>query len=203
MRITAGLVFIATAVASVMALKEPPTTLQVGIKKRIPAEECHEKSSNGDTLSMHYTGKLFDTDAKFDSSLDRDEPFVFELGQGRVIQGWDQGLLNMCIGEKRRLVIPPSLGYGDRGAGNAIPGGATLVFDVELLDIKKGKRDTKVLSDAITQEDNENIISFTSPSFILSTAAILGLFFIVFKLAKKQDLVEAKKASVTELKEKK
>ncbi|KAG1084186.1 hypothetical protein G6F42_021895 [Rhizopus arrhizus] len=80
-------------IASAMALKEPPTELQVGIRKRIPAEKCLVKSNNGDSLSMHYTGTLFDTGVKFDSSLDRNEPFVFKLGMGQVIQGWDQGLL--------------------------------------------------------------------------------------------------------------
>ncbi|KAI8098020.1 uncharacterized protein B0P05DRAFT_523011 [Gilbertella persicaria] len=187
-----------SAVASTMALKEPPTQLQVGIKKRIPAEECKIKSNNGDELSMHYTGTLFDTGDKFDSSLDRNQPFVFTLGQGQVIKGWDQGLLNMCIGEKRKLVIPPSFGYGDRGAGNVIPGGATLVFEVELLDIKKGKQFNK---DAFMHADSnksDQLVNFTSPSFILSTALIVGLFLAVFKLAKKQDIDEAKKAAAKE-----
>lgn len=87
-------------------------------------------------VSMHYTGKLYSNGKKFDSSLDRDQPFEFTLGSGQVIKGWDQGLLGMCIGEKRRLTIPSDLGYGDRGAGGDIPPGATLVFDVELLEIK-------------------------------------------------------------------
>lgn len=87
-------------------------------------------------LSMHYTGKLYSNGKKFDSSLDRNQPFEFTLGSGQVIKGWDQGLLGMCIGEKRRLTIPSDLGYGDRGAGSDIPPGATLVFDVELLEIK-------------------------------------------------------------------
>ncbi|CAO0797952.1 unnamed protein product [Mucor circinelloides] len=142
-------------IASAMALKEPPTELQVGIRKRIPAEKCLVKSNNGDSLSMHYTGTLFDTGVKFDSSLDRNEPFVFKLGMGQVIQGWDQGLLNMCIGEKRKLVIPPSMGYGDRGAGGVIPPGATLVFEVELLDIKKPVIKPFTGGD----EDNEQLIS--------------------------------------------
>lgn len=95
----------------------------------------------GSNVTVHYTGWLFDGAAennqgqKFDSSLDRSRPFSFPLGAGRVIQGWDQGVVGMKVGEKRRLVIPSHLGYGDRGAGNVIPGGATLVFDVELLAV--------------------------------------------------------------------
>ena len=84
---------------------------------------------------MHYTGTLYATKKKFDSSLDRDDPFTFQLGSSQVIKGWDHGLQNMCIGEQRRLTIPSELGYGTRGAGDDIKGGATLLFDVELLDI--------------------------------------------------------------------
>ncbi|KAI8374979.1 FK506-binding protein 2B [Choanephora cucurbitarum] len=199
-------VVLLSALASVMAIKEAPTQLQVGIKKRVPAEECKVKSNNGDELSMHYTGTLFDTGVKFDSSLDRNQPFVFTLGQGQVIKGWDQGLLNMCIGEKRKLVIPPSYGYGDRGAGGVIPGGATLVFEVELLDINKAKQFNQ---DAFLKNDTtdrpDTFVNFTSPSFLLSTALIVGLFLVVFKLARKQDIDEAKKAAAkkTDEKEKK
>lgn len=109
--------------------------LQIGIKKRVDPEECKVKSKKGDSLSMHYTGKLEDG-TEFDSSIPRGQPFVFTLGSGQVIKGWDQGLLGMCVGEKRKLVIPSDLGYGDRGSPPKIPGGATLVFEVELLKIE-------------------------------------------------------------------
>ncbi|XP_049812977.1 FK506-binding protein 2 isoform X2 [Schistocerca nitens] len=104
------------------------------VEKLFVPDECTEKSKTGDMLTMHYHGTL-DDGKKFDSSHDRDQPFSFQLGVGQVIKGWDQGLVDMCVGERRRLVIPPELAYGDRGAGAVIPGGATLTFEVELLSI--------------------------------------------------------------------
>jgi FKBP-type peptidyl-prolyl cis-trans isomerase len=96
----------------------------------------------GAVVRVHYTGWLYDPKApegkgqKFDSSLDRGDPFVFPLGAGRVIRGWDLGVAGMQPGGKRRLVIPADLGYGERGAGGAIPPNATLTFDVELLNVR-------------------------------------------------------------------
>jgi peptidylprolyl isomerase len=94
---------------------------------------------SGQTVVVHYTGWLYENGAKgakFDSSVDRGQPFEFPIGQGRVIKGWDEGVATMKIGGKRTLIIPPALGYGARGAGGAIPPNATLMFDVELLGLK-------------------------------------------------------------------
>ncbi len=90
----------------------------------------------GDTVIVHYTGWLKQNDQKFDSSVDRGQPFRFHIGEGEVIQGWDEGVMSMKVGGKRQLVIPAELGYGATGAGGVIPPNATLVFDVELLGIE-------------------------------------------------------------------
>jgi FKBP-type peptidyl-prolyl cis-trans isomerase FkpA len=102
-----------------------------------------EPAVAGDEVSVHYTGWLYDQHApdrrgaKFDSSRDRGQPFAFRLGEGRVIRGWDEGVAGMRPGGTRELYIPAWLGYGDSGAGRAIPPGASLVFEVELLEVRK------------------------------------------------------------------
>ena len=103
-----------------------------------------EEAEIGKTVSVHYTGWLYDESApdkkgkKFDSSIDRNEHFSFMLGAGRVIKGWDKGVEGMKVGGQRTLIIPPSMAYGSRGAGNVIPPNATLIFDVELMGLKSG-----------------------------------------------------------------
>jgi peptidylprolyl isomerase len=95
-----------------------------------------DEATSGQDVTVHYVGVSWSTGQQFDASWDRMEPFRFGLGAGQVIKGWDQGVAGMKVGGQRRLLIPPELGYGSRGAGNVIPPNATLVFDVELLGIE-------------------------------------------------------------------
>ena len=105
-----------------------------GLKYEYLAEGEGATAEAGQRVLVHYTGWLTDG-SKFDSSLDRNEPFQFALGKGMVIRGWDEGVAGMKVGGRRKLTIPPHLGYGAQGAGGVIPPNATLVFEVELLDI--------------------------------------------------------------------
>jgi FKBP-type peptidyl-prolyl cis-trans isomerase len=121
----------------------PQTTeIAPGLSMRKLDEGTGEAAEPGQTVVVHYTGWLYDPNAanhrgqKFDSSVDRGQPFEFPLGAGSVIKGWDQGVAGMLIGEVRELTIAPELAYGERGAGGVIPPGATLVFEVELLDLR-------------------------------------------------------------------
>lgn len=140
--------------AVILAISAAWAEEELKIEKVHLPTECAQKTKEGDNLSMHYTGTLADG-SKFDSSVDRNQPFNFQLGVGQVIGGWDQGLLDMCIGEKRKLTIPPHLGYGDAGAGAAIPGGATLHFDVELLEISEGPKQENIFKKIDQDGDNQ------------------------------------------------
>jgi FKBP-type peptidyl-prolyl cis-trans isomerase FkpA len=115
------------------------TTTDSGLQFQDLVVGTGASAASGQQVSVHYTGWLQNPDGsagkKFDSSVDRGQPFEFPLGAGRVIRGWDEGVAGMKIGGKRRLIIPAALGYGARGAGGVIPPNATLIFDVELLGV--------------------------------------------------------------------
>jgi len=115
------------------------TTTESGLKIEDTRVGTGATPAHGQICVMHYTGWLYENGAKgkkFDSSLDRGQPFEFPIGLGHVIRGWDEGVASMKVGGKRTLIIPPELGYGARGAGGAIPPNATLLFEVELLNVK-------------------------------------------------------------------
>ncbi len=116
-------------------LDEPGTiTTASGLKLLDRVVGSGDEAKAGDKVTVHYTGTLTNG-SKFDSSLDRGQPFTFALGAGQVIKGWDEGVAGMKVGGKRKLVIPANLGYGARGAGKVIPPNATLIFEVELLKV--------------------------------------------------------------------
>lgn len=126
--VVAALIVTLLCVAPVRA---SPQVTKTVVKKG----DCSQGIANTDDRAyVHYVGTLEDG-TKFDSSYDRNTPLSFPLGHGFVIEGWEQGVMGMCIGEERKLVIPPELGYGDRGAGDVIPPGATLYFDIKLVKI--------------------------------------------------------------------
>jgi len=126
------LLCIASMSTLVVAKKGDVTELQIGVKHK--PKSCNIQAHKGDRIKVHYRGSLTDGTV-FDSSFERGDPIEFEVGSGQVIKGWDQGLLGMCVGEKRKLKIPSKLGYGAQGSPPKIPGGATLVFDTELVAV--------------------------------------------------------------------
>ena len=149
--ILAASAFFLTLVAASACTADTPSTAKDSSQMSNNASELIKKdlvvgqgreAEAGTNVTVHYTGWLYDPTAadghgqKFDSSVDRGEPFVFFLGGGQVIQGWDEGVAGMTVVGKSTLILPPELGYGASGAGGVIPPNATLVFDVELLDVK-------------------------------------------------------------------
>ncbi|KAH9034846.1 hypothetical protein EDB85DRAFT_1945726 [Lactarius pseudohatsudake] len=118
-----------------LALAQQQAPTELDIKKTFEPSDCSVKAKKGDAIKVHYTGTLFSNGNKFDSSHDRSQPLPLTLGVGQVIKGWDEGLVGMCVGEKRTLTIPPHMAYGERGFGNVIPANSALVFDVELVGL--------------------------------------------------------------------
>ncbi|KAM3418319.1 hypothetical protein BST61_g4318 [Cercospora zeina] len=121
------------AAAAAFALGVSALDKPLDIEKTLSVE-CTTRTKVGDKVEMHYRGTLQSDGTEFDASYDRNQPLSFTLGKGQVIKGWDEGLQNMCVGDKRKLTIQPEFGYGDRGVG-PIPGGAVLVFETELVTI--------------------------------------------------------------------
>ena len=137
--LAAAIPFLTTACAkkaTETAQGAPEVANATGLKHQDLKVGDGPEAVSGKTVDVHYTGWLEDG-TKFDSSLDRGEPFSFRLGAGQVIEGWDQGVAGMKVGGKRKLTIPPDLAYGQEGAGGVIPPGATLVFEVELLGVRE------------------------------------------------------------------
>ena len=137
--LAAALALVATGASTATAQTGKTVTTPTGLQITDSKVGTGATPKTGQTCVMHYTGWLYENGAKgkkFDSSVDRGQPFEFPIGVKRVIAGWDEGVATMKVGGKRTLIIPPQLGYGARGAGGVIPPNATLIFEVELLDVK-------------------------------------------------------------------
>ncbi|KAK4108364.1 hypothetical protein N656DRAFT_718414 [Canariomyces notabilis] len=141
-RVLLSLSLLASAAVGVLASDD------LKIDVTLPVE-CDRKTQKGDTINVHYRGTLQSNGQKFDASYDRGAPFSFQLGAGMVIKGWDEGLLDMCIGEKRTLTIAPSYGYGERAVG-PIPAGSTLVFETELMGIEGVPKPESIVTKSAT-----------------------------------------------------
>lgn len=128
-------------------------TNELEIHNTFMPEVCDRKAKVTDLLTLHYKGELKDSGKVFDSSYERGEPFTFQLGIGQVILGWEKGLIDVCVGEKRKLVIPPHLGYGDT-KHDVIPPHSTLVFEVEVLKIEDGPKPVNVFKEIDADGDN-------------------------------------------------
>ncbi|ROT39954.1 hypothetical protein SODALDRAFT_309611 [Sodiomyces alkalinus F11] len=142
---------LASAAVGVLAAED----LRIDVTQAV---ECERKSQSGDRISVHYRGKLQSNGQEFDASYNRGSPFTVKIGTGQVIKGWDMGLMDMCIGEKRTLTIPPELGYGQRAVG-PIPAGSTLVFETELMGIDGVPKPEKIVikNSEATADDKEEV----------------------------------------------
>lgn len=139
------------AILGISANEERDSKLE--IHNTFKPETCARKAKRTDVLTLHYKGQLKSGEV-FDSSYERSEPFSFQLGIGQVIRGWDQGLLDICAGEKRQLVIPPHLAYGDQ-AHDKIPAKSTLIFDIECLKVEDGPNPVNVFKEIDLDQDNK------------------------------------------------
>ncbi|KAK3367460.1 peptidylprolyl isomerase [Podospora didyma] len=142
MRVLLSLSLLASAAVGVLSAET------LGIDVTLPVE-CERKTKKSDKIHVHYRGTLQSNGQKFDASYDRGQPFSFTLGGGQVIKGWDEGLLDMCIGEKRTLTVPASYGYGQRSMG-PIPAGSTLIFETELVGIAGVPKPESIVTKAAT-----------------------------------------------------
>ncbi|KFZ13539.1 hypothetical protein V502_06543 [Pseudogymnoascus sp. VKM F-4520 (FW-2644)] len=148
--LTLSIAVLATASSTVLAA-DPELKIEVN-----RAVECERKTQRGDKVDVHYRGSLQADGSEFDASYNRGSPLSFVVGRGQVIKGWDEGLLDMCIGEKRTLTIPPNLGYGERNMG-PIPAGSTLIFETELMGIKGVEAPASIVLKEAASEETEGI----------------------------------------------
>ncbi|XP_033097516.1 FK506-binding protein 2-like [Anneissia japonica] len=150
--------YIGSPVRSEKSVKIPE---DLKIEVTFKPDECSKTTSHGDKVLVHYTGKLEDGSMFDTSRVNEDsEPIEFPLGSQEVIKGWDYGLVGMCMGEKRRLTIPPRLAYGDQGSGDKVPPGATLIFDVEMIEFKPNWRHGMPNTFRKIDQNDDKILSF-------------------------------------------
>lgn len=138
----------------------------------MPPKDCTRKSRRLDVLGMKYTGYL-ENGTKFESTYDHGHEFSFQLGIGQVIQGWEKGLVDMCVGEKRKLTVPPHMAYGTIGAGDRIPPNSTLIFECELVKIDDGPKPANVFKEIDTDGNGELSVDEVS-AFLVKTSAEAG-----------------------------
>ncbi|KAJ3076761.1 Peptidyl-prolyl cis-trans isomerase fpr2 [Podochytrium sp. JEL0797] len=144
----------ATATSSSPAVTEKSLRVQDLHIETVEAIECTHKTAFGDKVSIHYTGRLLPSLQRFDSSIERKHAFDFEIGKLQTILGLERGIMDMCVGEKRRVSVPSSLGYGSRGWGNVVPINSDLQYDVELLSLTKPERvETAVEKESEDEEE--------------------------------------------------
>lgn len=165
------LIFVTLLISNIAVYCDESKELKVEVTS-VAIENCTRKTKKHDLVTMHYTGFL-SNGSKFDSSWERNQPFQFQLGIGQVIRGWEEGLLDMCPGEKRKLTIPPNYAYGDKGAGEAIPPNETLTFDVELVHTAEGPVPPNVFK-AIDKDKNQKLTYDEVSYYLIEQSSLRG-----------------------------